>query len=106
MTVLQRCIRGLIGHGVTLCHKDKHRILINGAGDFLQQADLSAITDCKYLLIHMLPKDKLFTASDVDNGLECYEERTAILWHGGTSYDLQQAKNMAIASAYQFMQSL
>lgn len=106
MTALQRCIRDLMGHGVTFCHEDNDKLMLHCKGDYLQQADLSAMRDYKYLLLHILPRHKTFTASDIDNALECYAERTAILWHGGTGYDLEQAKNMAIPSAYRFLQSL
>ena len=106
MTTLENCIHALTGRGVSFCHESGYKLVINAGDGVLSQTDIETIQHNKPLLMLILPKNKTVTASQLVNGLECYEERTAILWHGGTGYDLQQSKNMAVASAYNFMKSL
>ena len=106
MTSLENCIHALMGRGVSFCHESGYKLVINAGDSVLSQTDIETIQHNKPLLMLILPKNKIVTASQLANGLECYEERVSIMWNGGDGIEIERAKNLAIPCTLRFMQSL
>lgn len=103
MTPLQVAVASLIPKDICFEHTTDNRLQLHSVVGAVSDETRLILKESKPLLLGLIPTGATINAKQLDNVLECYEERTAILWHGGTGIALTTAKQRAINDAHDFL---